>query len=230
MHGNPDLKAEIQDNYQLAAGFEFKKLGHVFRIEPSLFYNYINNKIDLAYNTTVVQPINQPALFDYVNISKFQSAGTNITAEYRTPVYSFISGYGYTGVNSNIMNLPASDAFFFNHQARFNFNYSFTKQNLTLALFYKYNSKYQTYQYDLASKNITLGYINGYGLFDASATKQLLNKNLSITIGGKNLLNVVNVGANISGGIHAANSSGALIGVGRTFFCSIAYQINFNRN
>lgn len=223
VQGNPNLKAETQNNYQLAATFEWLKSERVFRLEPSVFYNHIFNKIDLVMlNTSTLQA-------QYINISEFRSAGANLTMDYRAPHYSLILGYAYTGLNNTLQNQPNTDRYFFTHEARANANYIFTKYSLTVSVFYKYNGLIRNFMYDTQTGNIINGFINPFSLLDLSANKMLFSKRLSITAGVKNVLNVLNVAANIPSGVHSSGSNIASIAMGRTAFVSIAYQVNWRK-
>ena len=223
VQGNPNLQAETQNNVQLSASFDVKKYERVLRIEPSVFYNHIYNKIDLVMldaSTLHAQ---------YNNISDYRSLGANLTADYRAPHYGLMMGFGYTGINNTLSDQTQTNTFFYSPEVRVNANYVFTKAKLTLAMFYKYNGRVQNYAYDVMSGKIVNGYINAYGLWDASATKSLLKNRLSLTAGAKNILNVVNVSANITSGVHSSASNSASIAMGRTFFVSFAYNLNWNQ-
>lgn len=226
VHGNEDLKAETQDNIQMGLTFEWKKTDRVFRVEPSIFFNRIHNKIDLVMlaGTTTRET-------KYDNISEFKSTGANISTEYRAPNYAFVLGYALTGINNTLQQLGTTntDAYFFTSEVRSNIVYTFQKQLLTFSLFYKYNATQRNYQYDIASGTIINGYINGYHLLDATVSKSLLKKTLSVTLGLKNIFNVVNISANIPSGVHTAGSNNASIAMGRTFFVSCAYTFNWNK-
>jgi outer membrane receptor for ferrienterochelin and colicins len=221
VQGNPALKAEVQDNYQLTTTYEWKKLERVFRFEPSLYYNHIQNRIDLMMlNTNTLEA-------QYVNINEFQSAGINFNTEYRAPNYSLVLGYAYNGVNNSWANTFPTNQFFFSHETRFNINYTFKKPAITLSSFYRYNSRFQMYQFNLMTGNNELGYIEGYGIWDITIQKYLFGKKLSLTTGVKNILNVENVMANMPGGIHASQNNAAMIGMGRSLFLSIIFEMNW---
>jgi outer membrane receptor for ferrienterochelin and colicins len=224
VQGNPDLRAEVQDNYQLNATMEWSKFERVFRVEPSLFYNHVNNKIDLALlNTSTLEA-------RYFNISEFQSAGFNLNTEYRAPRYKFILGYAYTGINNSMLNDPGANRYFFNNEARFNINYTFLKPAFTMAVFYRYNSRMQLMQYDLTRGTVNKGFIDAYHMLDITLNKSFFNNRLTATSGVKNVLNVVNVNANMAAGVHAAQSNAAMIGMGRTLFVQLNYIIDWRNN
>lgn len=217
IHGNPDLKAETGDNVQASLQYEYQHAEKVFRVEPSVFYNHIRNMIDLP----ILNLLTLEA--QYMNINSFQSKGMNLNTEFRTPAYSVALGYSYTGRNSTLMQSAATDRFFYSNELRANSSYKFRKAGLTFAVFYKYNGRLQNYQFDYVNNVISLGYINPYHTFDASATKELFAGKLSLTAGVKNILNTVNVAANMSTGVHGTGTTSAMVGMGRTFFISCRY-------
>jgi outer membrane receptor for ferrienterochelin and colicins len=221
VQGNENLKAETQNNYQLAAAMQWKAYERVFSIEPAVYYNHITNKIDLA----LVDPATIKAL--YVNIADFRSVGTATNINYKAPHYSLTLGYSYMGVNNSLLNqVSNAPNYYFSSEYRANANYTFSKLNLTVATFYKYNGKLQNYLYDAITGEIKTGYINPYSLWDASLTKTFWAKAFSITAGVKNLLNVKNIAASIPTGVHSAGGNSASIAMGRTMFVSCAYTFN----
>ena len=221
VQGNTNLKAETQDNMQIGLCFEWKKLDRVFRVEPSLFYNRIHNKIDLVMN-----PLTQQT--QYNNISEFKSTGANVSTEYRAPNYAFVLGYAVTGINNTLQQSSVTNTYFFTQEVRSNIVYTFPKKAITASVFYKFNAKQRNYQYDVKSGSIINGYIDGFHLLDASLAKSFFNKKLSITAGFKNILNVININANIPSGIHTTGSNNASIAMGRTCFISCAYNLSWN--
>jgi outer membrane receptor for ferrienterochelin and colicins len=217
VQGNENLKAETQNNYQLGAIFQWKEFERIFTIDPSFFYNHIHNKIDLA----LIGGSTLDAL--YVNITDFRSVGLATNIQYKAPHYGLTLGYSYIGMNNSLMTL-SNNQFYFSSQYRANFNYTFRK-GLTLATFFKYNGKFTNFVYDTNSGGVKSGYIDPYGLWDVSLSKHFLKNKLSLTTGVKNVLNVKNVAASISSGVHSSTDNAANIAMGRTMFVSCSYQL-----
>lgn len=216
VHGNPDLKAETGDNAQAFLSYEITRQKHILRVEPGIFYNHITNMIDLAMvNAQTIEAT-------YFNVGKFTSTGLNVNTEYRTPVYSIQFGYAYTG-RSNSYN--PDNKFYFTNEYRANFSYTHPKKNTSFAIFYKYNGKLQAYQYNYISDKIELGYINGFSLLDASISQPFWAKRITITAGVKNIFDVNNVRASISGGVHQSGSNNAMIAIGRSYFASLKFNL-----
>ena len=217
VHGNPNLKAETGDNIQLFTTFEITKQKHMFRFEPSLFYNHITNMIDLALvNTQTIEAT-------YFNVGEFTSCGVNVNMEYKTPIYGLQVGYALTGRNNSY---DPNGEFYNSNEVRFNFNATHPKKNTTIAFFYKYNGMLQAYQYNYTNNEVMLGYIDAFNVFDATVSQPFFKKRLNTTLGVKNILDVRNVRASIVGGVHQSSSNNAMIAMGRTLFFSIRYSIN----
>ena len=64
--GNPNLKAETSHHIESSVTWKFLKEKYLIQIEPSVFYNIVNDKIAL------VDSINTSHL-TYVNVEKFIS-------------------------------------------------------------------------------------------------------------------------------------------------------------
>jgi outer membrane receptor for ferrienterochelin and colicins len=217
VHGNPNLKAENADNVQAFLSYDITKEKHVFKLESGVFYNHITNMIDLAMvNIATIEAT-------YFNVGKFTSKGLNVNAEYRTPNYGFVLGYGLTG-RTNSYN--PKDEFYTSNEFRANFTYTHPKRKTALALFYKYNGKVQAYQYSYMNDEVVLGYIDAFSLLDASVSQPFWSKRVSLTVGVKNIFDVTNVRANISGGVHQSSSNNAMIAIGRNYFFSLKFNIN----
>jgi outer membrane receptor for ferrienterochelin and colicins len=217
VQGNPNLKAETGDNLQLFTTFEMTKQKHMFRFEPSLFYNHISNMIDLAMVNA------QTIAATYINVGEFTSRGINFNMEYKTPVYGIQAGYAATGRNNSY---ATDNKFYTSNEVRVNFTATHPKKNTSLALFYKYNGKLQAYQYNYTNNEVMLGYINAFNVLDATISQPFFKKRLNTTLGVKNILDVRNVRASIVGGVHQSSSNNAMIAMGRTLFFSIRYSIN----
>lgn len=220
IHGNPELKAENSDNVQLFATYEISKQKHVFKVEPGLFYNDVKNMIDL-----VMLDVNTLHA-SYTNISSFTSKGFNVISEYKTPVYSFQFGYSRMGRSTSY---HIDDVFFYSNEYRLNATVTHPKKHTSLAIFYKYNGKLQTYQYNYIHDNVQLAYVNAFSLLDITASQPFFKKRLLVTIGSKNILDVHNVQASLASGVHMNSTNNATVAMGRTFFFSLRYTFTKTR-
>ena len=219
--GNVDLVPEKSNNIQIFLCFDHKRENRVFRLEPSIFYNQITDMIGLARFGTG----NQTG-FKYFNLNGYEGMGININSEYRRPNYSVSLGYAYTG-NKNVFNQTSiNQQFYFNHEGRMNVSYTFYKQNLSLNLFCKMNGKFQSFQFLPETNSTILTYINPYTLFDISISKSFRKQQIQLSCGLKNLTDLKNVNANYASGPHNSMSNTAMMGMGRSIFIGLRFQIN----
>lgn len=221
--GNPDLKAETQNNYQVSLTHQHRMQDHMLKMDVAFFYNEIFNKIDLVLlNSTNVEA-------RYSSISDFRNVGTNITAEYVAPDYAVSLGYALIGINNTFTNLLESDKYFTTQEYRCNARYLIRKIKTQISLFYKYNSRMQLFQYNINEGQVRTGFIQGFALFDLTAGRSFFKQKLAIQTGIKNILDVLNVQASLATGPHAPAGNNAAVAMGRTYFCAVQYQLSIDK-
>lgn len=217
--GNKNLTPETSDNLQAYIMYKKQTPKHVLSVEPGVFYNNINNMIDLARTGDG----NQVGM-QYVNINNFKSHGLNLNADFKTPVYNISAGYAYIGKRNNLGLAAIAPEWFYTHEMRLNAGYTIKKTGTTLSVFTKYNGFMQAYQFNYFQNKVVLSNIQGFTLVDATATQHFFNRKITITGGFKNLLNVKNINASLLTGVHGNSSNFALAGFGRTVFMSIKFN------
>jgi len=221
--GNPDLKAETQNNYQLSLTHQHRLEENIVKFDVALFYNEIFNKIDLVLlNSNTVEA-------RYTSISDFRNAGTNVTAEFVAPDYALSLGYALIGLNNTFTNMLATDKYFTTHEYRCNARYNIKKIKTQVALFCKYNSRMQLFQYNITDSQVKTGFIDGFALLDLTAGRSFFKQKLTIQTGVKNILDVLNVQASLATGPHAPTGNSAAVSMGRTYFCAVQYQLSIDR-
>ncbi|MES2656042.1 MAG: TonB-dependent receptor [Bacteroidota bacterium] len=222
LHGNPDLKAETGHNIQLAVTHT-KKLNknYTLTVEPTVFYNRINNMIDLVRlnsNTVAAQ---------YTNISSFENIGFNINTGISSNTINAQVGYAFSARQNSIMQAAGTNTYFYTNEFRTNVSYTFSKALTTVSLFYKYNGVLQYYQYNMNDNSIILGTMNDFNLLDATVSKFLLKRKLNVTLGCKNIFNTINIQANLINGPHATGSNSAAVAMGTSYFASLKFNLDF---
>src|SRR5690606_34263774 len=110
--------------------------------------------------------------------------------------------------------------------------YNWKLTGLSFGLFYKYNGRQPNYFID-AEGTTSLGQTEDYHMMDISVSRSFIKKQLTVSLGLKNLFDVKQV--NRTGGTgtaHASAVSANNIARGRSVFLSLRYnfQINSKKN
>lgn len=214
--GNPDLKAEKSDNFQLAWAKELTLKKVSLTLKTSLFYNDIRNLITLAQST-------QGPEFTYINVGKHKTMGWkgDIQAEWKNINWAF--GGAFSGIYNQLSEVHDISSFSYSPELRSSISYNWKLRNINVALFYKYNGLEPGFFLD-ENDELQSSFITSYQLLDLSITKQFWNEYLKITAGAKNLLNVKNVRAQSAGGNHSSSASNTPVGWGRSLFAHITLK------
>jgi outer membrane receptor for ferrienterochelin and colicins len=101
--------------------------------------------------------------------------------------------------------------------------YNFIKIKAALTTNYKYTGRFPLLT---PNGNFEDEYIDGYSNLDVSLMKNFWQNRFSVSIGGKNLLDVKDVGAGmVSGGAHTGGNDGSSrVAWGRTAFVKLTYN------
>jgi outer membrane receptor for ferrienterochelin and colicins len=221
IHGNENLKAETADNFNISLNYALAKSRHALNLELDLFYNVIDNAIQLAINTQ------RPGWGMYFNVDgrNYRTKGAEAKIGYRfSPSFNLNAGIISTGR----LRLNSKDQFAYSTDWVSSANYRFEKYKLQMALFYKYTDSYLEFagNYDANGRlnGIAQQYIDGYHTLDFTATKDLFQNRLNLSAGVKNIFNVTLVNSFGSITIHGSSNEGAAAGYGRTFFVRLGYR------
>jgi outer membrane receptor for ferrienterochelin and colicins len=219
--GNPKLKPEESDNYNIAITYSNGINGLNYKLEFSGFYNSINDMINLA------QPDTNALRFTYVNIDKFKTKGVqlNYTSEYKNLKFSL--GGSYIGRYNQLSGSENAivNTFSYSPEMRCNTAYEWPKCNLSLSLFLKYTGSMPSY--GLGTNNeIVLTTIDAYSMADLSISKRLFKSRMILTLGCKNLFNTINVNrvGESRATAHSTTNNSLSISTGRSLFFGLGYQ------
>ncbi len=219
LHGNPDLQAESSHNVNLNFSYNRETSNAYLNTELGLFYNYVDNMIWLF------QVGNDISTYTYGNISKFISQGiqANATISFY-PRLTLKGGFSHVGRKFPDNTADVGDKKF-HYSTDFNAmaTYNFEKWNASLTANYKYTGRFPQLTPDGVFAN---DYIGGYSNLDVSIMKSFMQNMFSVSVGGKNLLNVKDVSAGIvNSGAHSGGSDGASrVAWGRTAFVKLTYN------
>ena len=96
------------------------------------------------------------------------------------------------------------------------------KQKLSFNCFYKYSGKLPGYLQN-SDGSVSQTFIGDYHMLDANVAKQLFKERVNISLGVKNIMDVNNINANLSGGVHSGSSTSTPVAMGRTYFIKLQY-------
>jgi len=214
----PDLDAEYSHNFNLFGDYEFDIDKHYFGVETGLFYNSIENRIDLAITDTINN------VYSYLNIDGYKTRGGNLKFNYRLhPRFTLIIGgsvtnhYVFKELDSGDLEDQANS-----YDFMLNAEYNLFRKNFSWGIYYKYTGRYP--QFEVFDEEIRFGSIDPYHMLDFTINKTFLQNHLQIGTGVKNILDVTTVSrSGNSGGVHSGGSGSIPAGWGRTFFIRLNY-------
>ena len=214
--GNDKLVAEESKNYQLSYNYIYNT---TLDFDLSLFQNKINNKIDLTSNSL------QNDVYSYFNIGEFESKGISSNLNFIYKKINLTVGGSYIGIKNNINkeNVILND-FLYSSEFIANATINILKAS-KLNLFFKYTGKVPFYLESIDNSVIT-SYRDGYQLLNASFNKYLSKYNIDLSLGIKNILNVIEISnytENTS--VHSSTNNNLSIGYGRSYFASIKFKL-----
>lgn len=205
--GNPDLLAERSNNLHASAQKTFSWESGVVGVEPSLFYNGVENLITLAQIDATK--------FTYVNVGEYTTAGIGLDVSLRMDALDARVGFLATGRS------VASNPMSFGPEARASLQYTDEPLGLSWSAFYKFTGASPNI---IASDDGTIseGRLAAYHMLDFSVGKRFLEDRLGITVGMKNVFNVRNVNSSgLSGGAHVSDGATSPVSYGRTVAVTI---------
>lgn len=222
--GNPDLKAETSDNFQLSGSYSLNAGRKFFRIEPSFYYNDIKNLITLSY-------IAPPNLNSYVNIGRYLSKGMSLNTSFGEQELMFTLGGNIYWLHSETENEDGMSTMHgYTPEGLASAKYQFIKTKTNVALYYKYTGKMMMYHFD-ENGDVQINWMGDYHTMDVTVSQPLFKRQVVLAFGVKNLLNVKYIG--LSGnshashtGSHSAHSTTMPVNWGRSFFVNIKVNLN----
>jgi len=190
-------------------------------------YITVDDRIELVLVETV------PSWkYRYINIDTYKMYNFATTHQLNYNNWQVKAGVAFRSTSKRIdTGTAVSDDKFLN-TIQFNTAISRTvpKWNTVFSLFYKINGKQQQFVQvtENGQSQFIIQEIESFGLMDASIKKGFFDNRLDATIGGRNLLNVVNIRSNVGeSGAHDAGSTSLPMAYGRSFFLKLTYNLNF---
>lgn len=218
IQGNQDLKAETSNNYQLSLRTDYEKGNCRFVFTNQLFFN------DLSQLITLVQVQNTE--YSYANLFRAQTYGYTMNANFIRKGLSIDAGLSLKARKTQIYENESPRATSFYPEAKVNPSYTINKINSTIAVFYKYTGKLPNLLMQ-ADGFVVESRRDDFHMLDATISSFFWKRKIGITLGVKNILDVTSInGQTGTDGAHSSGSSSILIGMGRTYFCSLTINLN----
>ena len=225
IRGNPDLEAETGNNYNVWLDFNYDKKSHLLSNSTNLYYNKINNKIELLYDP------DDPTSAIYFNVpaGAMISKGFSSNFTYKLhPRLTLTAGVFHNKLSS-IIN---TSEFTQNTDYTSNLKYKNVKYRFELSIFYKYTDRYSRYVGSMDMEtgeiyDVSLSYLDAYHNMDATISVPLFKDAVRFTTGVKNIFDNKSITSSGGGAAHSGGSDGsALLNWGRTFFLKASYTFN----
>ncbi len=212
--GNENLEVEKSHSFNLQ--YTFHKTFHTagsLAIEPSVFYNDINNLIALSE----LENFNR----NYININKFKSLGGKIDVTYHpVEAFSIKTGFSIIGRFNQFNENFDTNKYLYSPEFATNINYQLKKQQVDFTVYYKFSGKREGFFIDNTDDSLVKTTRASFN--NLNATVSFLKKNLRASIGVKNAFDVTDIETvNEAGQAHARDMQLW----GRSFF--IKTTLNF---
>lgn len=222
VQGNPHLNPE--DGISIFLTFDKKtKISENSKLKTILkgYHFNINDKIE----SIVTVDENNTNLFTFDNIDNHKIWGIQFQNTFTHKNLSISLGTTYMGEALTVLEDDITDPeFLWSVNLNSNINYNIPTIKTSLSGQIKYTGKTQ-----ILLDDGNIGVTNGFTWFDASIRKEL-TKNIDVTFGARNILDIVNVNAtDVAAEGHDANAATSRVfGNGRSYFLKILFNLNFN--
>lgn len=223
IYGNDKLKPEYSNHVDLYIT-KYSRGIHPVEITAGAFFNDMNNQIAFMQSAT------DATVVTYLNVLKYKTIG--FTAEQKSDWNDLSTRFGFT-YTGRYNQLSENDTlsrrpFFFSPEVNINLGYQLSRAKLKLNLFYKYTGALKNYIGN-DTNNLSVGRLADFHWIDLTFSKAIV-KNLNITGGIKNLLNVQRLSnSSQSRGLHSGGASQPL-SYGRSYFLSINYTLTIKEH
>ncbi|QYJ69001.1 TonB-dependent receptor plug domain-containing protein [Flavobacterium litorale] len=228
LQGNPDLLPESGHSVEASLKKQtFFDSGLQLKNDITIGFISVSDRIELAITATF--PSFQ---YRFINIDTYSMWNLATTHQFAYKNWQANVGVSVTGISRAINTglVASDDRYLTTYQFNTNIAYTIPKWNTLLSLYYKHNGKQQQYIQDssLSDPQFILSEIESFGLMDASIRQSFFKNKFDVTLGARNLLDVVNIQSSVAGGdAHSAGTTNILMGYGRSYFLKLTYNLNF---
>ncbi len=215
IQGNDSLEAEQSHNYNLSYAHVFG-LGpeKSLSVEPSLFYNDIENLIVLSDLVNFERY--------YINVNTHKTYGARLEIAFK-PGKNLRVAAGAAHVARYNAFTEDFNVAEYTHTYDLNgeVGYCLPDRKTAFAVYYRYKGERPGFVVDRGSGEISETLIEGYNIMDASVTRSIAGDFIKVTAGAKNLLDIRNIDTvgKQSGETHSTD----LALWGRSFFVKLRF-------
>lgn len=202
IQGNPDIKPESSDNYQLSLNHRYKTGKLQLESEIKGFYNKVSNLITLAqYSDT-------SNLYTYINVGHYTATGVEWTETVTYGNWSLSGGVAYTGNTSQYAEGNSKLEWF--TQVNGALGWQWPAVGVNVNAYYKYNGAMPVFVVDDAEQESILR-SEAYQLMDIIAGKSFWKERFTLSAGVKNIFNVTTIRQMSTGQVHGSSSSSSIL-------------------
>jgi len=225
VQGNPNLDPE--DGVSVFLNLENTyKIGEngILKAAVKSYYFDIQDKIA---SVTVADGDNGN-LFTFANVDYSKILGFSLENSIKLNHWQASLGATYMGESTAINESDTSNSdYLWSFNLQSSLGYTIPKWNTTLSALLKYTGRTQVVLE--GSDGLVVGQTDDFTWLDASI-KTDISKNLALTLGARNIFDIVTVNATDApvGGHSASTTSSRLFGNGRSYFLKLNYNLNFN--
>ncbi len=216
IHGNPDLEAEKSNNYNLAFSYRKANKLTVYKAELSVYYNDIFNMITLAQQGG--------SIYSYVNIGRFRSLGGEASYSLIMENLQLKLGGGLIGRYNDISYSSSAPAVSTTPEIVADLSYHIKTLGVKIALFYKFTGRSPSFYID-ENQILRENYIGSFQSADLTLTRPFWNNKIQLSTGAKNLFDVKDIQASVSGGAHSSAGGSLPMAWGRSIFAKLKIQL-----
>ena len=203
--GNESLEAEYSHNITISSKHTIHLKEKTLIIEPSLFYNDIDNLIALSPIVDFTR--------HYINIDINKTRGGNLKLSYE-PLHNFqiSGGISLLAKYNSLTEDFETDDYVFTNKINATAKYTFRKIATSINIFYKHKGKDIGYFVERNTSDLIKTELEPYDLLDFNIYRSFLKNKLNLTIGVKNIFNKTNLENITSSSGEAINSKSFLYG------------------
>lgn len=223
IRGNPDLVAETSDSYNFSFSHEKAFQPYTFKFALNGFYNDVRNRIAFTIDPE------DPRITTMFNIDTFRSQGLMTNAGFSGKQWSAELGTSYIGrFNQLATEQVALPAMLYSPEVNANLSYTLPSLKTQFNLFYKWTGPLPAFQMQLDGAGELRPMeveLEGFHWMDFTINQPLKN-GIRINAGVRNALNVVDIESTAMAG--SAHGGGPMrpMGVGRSYFLGLTYQLS----